>query len=133
MASSLAAVTLVGAALLAAACADGNAAASRPDAAPGRSAEPASRSGTELACARSAAPRDAGANPECTACVDRELAARGLNQFGDPPDTMYAGGTPLFDERTGKATDRIEYVLSHHQAVASACGAVQPPGRPAGR
>jgi len=55
--------------------------------------------------------------------LDRELAARRLNQFGDPPDTMYAGGTPLFDERTGKATDRIEYVLSHQQAIAAACGA----------
>jgi hypothetical protein len=26
------------------------------------------------------------------------------NEFGDPADTLYAGGTPLFDERTGKST-----------------------------
>jgi|tagenome__1003787_1003787.scaffolds.fasta_scaffold19374816_2 hypothetical protein len=25
------------------------------------------------------------------------------NEFGDPPDTLYAGGTPRFDERTGRS------------------------------
>jgi hypothetical protein len=140
MASSRAAEALVVATLLAAACAEGNAAGSRPDAAAtrpdaalGREAAPGSRSGREqAACAPAASGRDAGATPECAACVDRELAARGLNQFGDPPDAMYAGGTPLFDERTGKATDRVEYVLSHHQAIAAACGAIESPGRPTG-
>ena len=133
MASFRAAAAFVVATLLAAACADVNATAGRPDAGPSLSAQQGSRPGAKLACAPAAAPSDAGANPECAACVDQALAARGLNQFGDPPDTMYAGGTPLFDERTGKATDRIEYVLSHQPAVAAACGAVQPPGRPAGR
>jgi hypothetical protein len=133
MASSRAAVALVVATLLAAACADGNAAASRPDAGSRPSAQPGSRPGAKLACAPAAAPNDAGANPECAACVDRALATRGLNQFGDPLGTMYTGGTPLFDERTGKTTDRIEYVLSHQPTIAAACGAVPPPGRPAGR
>jgi hypothetical protein len=139
MASSRAAEALVVATLLAAACAEGNAAGSRPDAAAtrpdaalGREAAPGSRSGREQAACAPASARDAGATPECAACVDRELAARGLNQFGDPPDAMYAGGTPLFDERTGKATDRVEYVLSHHQAIAAACGAIESPGRPTG-
>jgi hypothetical protein len=27
--------------------------------------------------------------------------AKGRNEFGDPRDTLYAGGTPLFDE-TGR-------------------------------
>jgi hypothetical protein len=26
------------------------------------------------------------------------------NEFGDPADTLYAGGTPLFDEGAGKRT-----------------------------
>jgi hypothetical protein len=54
-------------------------------------------------------------------CLDRELSARGLNQYGDPPDTMYPGGTPLFEEKSGKRTDRAEYVFSRHADIRSAC------------
>ena len=56
-------------------------------------------------------------------CLDRELARRGLNPFGDPPDTMYAGGTPLFDEKTGRALDRTAYVYTRHPEIARACDA----------
>jgi hypothetical protein len=31
------------------------------------------------------------------------------NEFGDPADTVYAGGTPLFDERTGKSIPKRDY------------------------
>lgn len=55
-------------------------------------------------------------------CLDAQLAARGLNPYGDPPDTMYAGGTPLFDETTGKRRDRAEYVFAKHPEIARACG-----------
>ena len=71
-----------------------------------------------IACRREAPPQPAGVS-----CLDRELAARGLNAFGDPQGTMYAGGTPLFDERTGKAIPREQYVFSHHPDLASACTA----------
>jgi len=27
---------------------------------------------------------------------------------------MYAGGTPLFDERTGRVRDKYEYILERH-------------------
>ncbi len=30
-------------------------------------------------------------------------AGKGRNEFGDPRDTLYAGGTPLFDEMGGGA------------------------------
>lgn len=69
-----------------------------------------------------AAPGAGGAGETVAACVDRWLAAKGLNQYGDAPDTMYAGGSPLFDERTGKAKDRIEYVVSKHPAAREGCG-----------
>lgn len=36
---------------------------------------------------------------------------QGLNQYGDSGDMMYAGGTPLFDERTGKSIPLASYVL----------------------
>ena len=56
------------------------------------------------------------------ACVDAQLSAKGLNSYGDPPDTAYAGGTPLFDEKTGKSRDRLEYVLSRRPEIAAVCG-----------
>lgn len=60
-------------------------------------------------------------------CVDGWLAERKLNRFGDPEDTMYAGGTPLFDERTGQRRDRLEYVMKKHPVLRDTCGA--PPAR----
>ncbi len=46
--------------------------------------------------------------------IDRWIASRGLNLYGDPPDTMYTGGSPLFDERTGILEDRYDYILKQH-------------------
>lgn len=43
--------------------------------------------------------------------IDSWLEQNNLNQYGDSKDTFYAGGTPLFDERTGERTDRYEYIL----------------------
>jgi hypothetical protein len=47
--------------------------------------------------------------------LDDMIKQKGLNEFGDTKDTMYAGGTPLFDERTGKVRDRYDYILSKHR------------------
>ena len=69
--------------------------------------------------ARPGSPPTAAA-PE--SCLDRQLKAKGLNPFGDPPDTFYAGGTPLFDEKTGRSVPREQYVLAKHPDIARACG-----------
>ncbi len=37
-----------------------------------------------------------------------------LNMYGDPIGMMYTGGTPLFDESTGRRTSRYEYILRMH-------------------
>lgn len=37
-----------------------------------------------------------------------------LNPFGDKMGTMYTGGTPLFNERTGKSIDRYQYIINQH-------------------
>jgi hypothetical protein len=55
-------------------------------------------------------------------CEDRWLAAHNLNEYGDPQGTMYTGGTPLFDERTGQRKDRMEYVRGKQPELARACG-----------
>jgi len=59
--------------------------------------------------------------PEENACVDRWLEERQLDRYGSPEGTMYAGGTPLFDERTGASTDRLVFVYGRHADARSAC------------
>ena len=54
-------------------------------------------------------------------CLDAQLAARKLNEFGDPDGTVYAGGTPLFDEKSGARTDRAKYIFARHPDIARAC------------
>ena len=40
--------------------------------------------------------------------IDRWLQNENLNRYGDPLDTMYLGGTPLFNEQTGESQDRYQ-------------------------
>jgi hypothetical protein len=54
-------------------------------------------------------------------CVDQWLAARKLDPYGNPLGTMYAGGTPLFDERTGEHVDRLAYVYRRQPLAREAC------------
>lgn len=46
--------------------------------------------------------------------IDEWIQKAGRNSFGDSPGTMYAGGTPLFDEMTGRRKDKYEYILEKH-------------------
>ncbi|RMD59051.1 hypothetical protein D6821_01995 [Candidatus Parcubacteria bacterium] len=46
--------------------------------------------------------------------IDQWLKDNNLNPFGDPPDTVYAGGTPLFNEETGEHQDRYHFLLRKH-------------------
>lgn len=69
------------------------------------------------------APRETGANLE--ACLDRWLAEKGLDPYGNEKGTAYAGGTPLFDERTGETTPRADYVFAKHPGAKAACSAAR--------
>lgn len=46
--------------------------------------------------------------------IDQWLRANDVNEFGDPRDSVYAGGTPLFNEMTGASIDRYAYILKRH-------------------
>ena len=73
--------------------------------------------------APTSAPAPAPAQPvSLEACVDRWLNAQKLDAYGHPEGTMYAGGTPLFDEQTGERTDRLTYVFGRHPEAREACG-----------
>lgn len=43
-----------------------------------------------------------------------EQSAGRLNDFGDPVDMMYMGGSPLFDEMSGEVTELHDYVARRH-------------------
>jgi hypothetical protein len=49
--------------------------------------------------------------------IDDWLDKKGLNRYGDDKSAMYKGGTPLFDEATGKAIDRYDYILSRYPNI----------------
>jgi hypothetical protein len=68
-----------------------------------------------------APPAPAAPDAQAVSCIDRWLAQRDLNQYGDPVGTVYAGGTPLFDERTGRTTDRIQHLVGKHPELRQAC------------
>lgn len=44
--------------------------------------------------------------------IDEWLAKKGLNKYGDASNAIYTGGTPLFNEKTGKALERYDYILN---------------------
>jgi hypothetical protein len=46
--------------------------------------------------------------------IDEWVRTNNLNPYGDPKDTIYAGGTPLFNEMTGQRLDKYEYILKRH-------------------
>ena len=46
--------------------------------------------------------------------IDAWIIKNNLNRYGDPKDTVYAGGTPLFNEKTGETTDVYTYILQRH-------------------
>lgn len=56
-------------------------------------------------------------------CVDRWLMERKLDTYGFPEGTMYAGGSPLFNEATGGITPRLDYVYANWPDAKRACSA----------
>ncbi len=54
--------------------------------------------------------------------IDEKIRRSGLNEYGDPPGTMYTGGTPLFNEMTGRTIDRYDYILRKHPDWATELG-----------
>ncbi|MFP2909391.1 hypothetical protein ACLESD_30990 [Pyxidicoccus sp. 3LFB2] len=68
----------------------------------------------------------AGGREAQEACVDRWLKAQGLDPYGNAEGTMYAGGTPLFDERTGERRDRLDYVFQRKPEAKKDCAGGAP-------
>jgi len=46
--------------------------------------------------------------------IEEWITKNKLNQYGDPADTLYEGGSPLMDETTGKTMTRYEYLFEKH-------------------
>jgi hypothetical protein len=75
-------------------------------------------------------PPPATPRPSEEQCLDAWLSARGLNAYGDPPDTVYAGGNPAFNESTGESVPRPEWVYRRRPGAREACGAPGDGGPP---
>jgi hypothetical protein len=59
--------------------------------------------------------------------VERWLKGHGLDAYGNPQGTMYAGGTPTFDETTGRSVDRWTLVMKNRPEALSSCAVPLPP------
>lgn len=70
--------------------------------------------------------RPAAAEAAQEACVDRELARRGLNAYGDLPGTAYDGGSAPAGASGGRA--RLDRVLARVPEIRTACSAGSDPG-----
>ena len=46
--------------------------------------------------------------------IEKWIKDNDLNKYGDPADTFYIGGTPLFDEKTGEKINRFDYIAKKH-------------------
>jgi hypothetical protein len=46
--------------------------------------------------------------------IDTWVLSNDLDEVGNPRGTMYTGGAPLFDERSGRRVDRYEYIVRAH-------------------
>jgi hypothetical protein len=55
------------------------------------------------------------------ACLDKWLNGKKMDRFGHPEGTMYAGGSPTFNEQTGEMTERLDYVYKRHPEAKKAC------------
>lgn len=71
-----------------------------------------------------AAPSDKQTAEE--SCVADWLEAKKLDEYGSPEGTMYAGGSPLFDESTGKTRDRLGLVYEKQPEAKTACAPKAP-------
>jgi len=49
--------------------------------------------------------------------IDEWIKREGRNPYGDPPGTHYAGGNPLFDERTPGLKDLYAYILERNPGL----------------
>lgn len=66
-------------------------------------------------------------DPKQTECVERWLKGHGLDDYGNPHGTMYTGGTPTFDETTGRSVDRWILVAKNRPEALQSCAVPLPP------
>jgi len=62
-----------------------------------------------------------------TECVEKWLQGHGLDDYGNPKGTLYAGGTPTFDEATGRSVDRWTLVAKNRPEALQSCAVPLPP------
>ncbi|WP_342381748.1 hypothetical protein NVS55_19280 [Myxococcus stipitatus] len=77
--------------------------------------------GSDASTLKDAAGEPARDQAALEACVDNWLKKHKLDAYGNTEGTMYAGGTPLFDERTGESKDRMEFVFRGHPEARKVC------------
>jgi len=60
------------------------------------------------------------------ACLDKWLQGKKLDRYGHAEGTMYAGGSPIFNEMTGESRERLDYVYERQPDAKKACVTAAP-------
>src|SRR4029079_2964840 len=66
-------------------------------------------------------------DPKQTECVERWLEGHGLPHCGNPPGSMYHGGTAPFGETPGRSVDRWTLVAKNRPEALQSCAVPVPP------
>lgn len=67
-------------------------------------------------------------SPAVKQAIDNWIKANGLNEYGDRRGSIYPGGTPLFDEMTGKRLTRYQYIIENHPEFGAMASPTNTPG-----
>ncbi|WP_224240997.1 hypothetical protein [Hyalangium gracile] len=87
----------------------------------GASSDPGTQAGKTSAEGSTSATLSEAERQAQESCLDKWLKSKKLDRYGSEEGTMYMGGTPLFDERTGESRDRLDFVYARHPEAKKAC------------
>jgi hypothetical protein len=79
---------------------------------------PAGKASTEGSSAANLSPAERQAQETC---LDKWLQDKKMDRYGHAEGTMYAGGSPLFNEMTGESKDRLDYVYQRQPEAKKLC------------
>lgn len=58
--------------------------------------------------------KSSSVSPDEKERIDKWIIDENLNAYGDKKGTFYIGGTPLFNEATGKYRNLYDYIIEQH-------------------
>lgn len=100
---------------------DAGSATVSPTPSQGLAGEPGSSAGKASAGGSYAATLTPAEKQAQETCIDTWLKGKKLDRYGHDEGTMYAGGSPIFNEMTGESRERLDYVYERQPEAKKSC------------